>query len=85
VELEVNPYDMRVVDVGYNRLPPIGEKFLISLLVETKIGSGIEHAIREIRARYFSTIQCAMIAALEDALRRYAEFRKIKENTSSIS
>ncbi len=76
LEVEVDPYDMRVVDAACNCLPALGQKFLIGLLVGRKLEDGLANTVAEIRSRYFSIAQRAMIAALEDVLRRYEEFRK---------
>jgi len=85
VELEVDPYDMKVVDAACNCLPALGQKFLIGILVGKKLDDGLEHAIKEIRARYFSTAQRAMIAALEDVLRNYKEFWQGKKTKDKIT
>lgn len=74
VEIEVDPYDMKVVDAACNCLPPLGQKFLVGLLVGNRIEDGLEDAIKTIRVRYFSTAQRAMIAALEDVQKNYREY-----------
>ncbi len=74
LEVEVDPYDMRIVDAACNCLPALGEKFLVGLLAGNRIDSGIEPAIKAIRTRYFSLTKRAMIAALEDLKKRYDEF-----------
>lgn len=74
VEIEVDPYNMKVVDAACNCLPPLGQKLLVGLLVGNKIENGLEEAIKKIRARYFSTAQRAMIAALEDVQKHYREY-----------
>lgn len=76
LELEVDPYDMRIVDAACDCIPALGEKFLLGLLVGKKLEHGLRDVVVEIRARYFSITQRAMIAALEDVLKRYDEFRK---------
>lgn len=76
LELEVDPYDMRIVDVACDCIPALGQKFLMGLLAGRKLEDGLKDVVMEIRARYFSITQRAMIAALEDVLRRYEEFRK---------
>ena len=70
LELEVDPYDMRIVDAACSCLPALGQK----LLVGTRLDD-LEGAIGQIRARYVGATQRAMIASLEDALRRYEELR----------
>jgi hypothetical protein len=79
IELEVDPFDMRIVDVACSSLPTLGEKFLTSLLVGKRIDGNKEEVFNEIRSRYMSTTQRAMIAAIEDAFKRFEEFQKIKE------
>ena len=74
VEIEVDPYDMKIVDAAGNCLPPLGQKFLVGLLVGNKIDDDMEDVIKTIRARYFSTAQRAMIAALEDVQKNYREY-----------
>ncbi len=76
LELEVDPYDMRIVDAACDCIPSLGQKFLIGLLAGRKFEDGLEDIIAEIRARYFSITQRAMIAALEDVLKRYEEYGK---------
>ncbi len=84
LELEVDPYDMRIVDVACDCIPALGQKFLIGLLAGRKLEDGLKDVVMEIRARYFSITQRAMIAALEDVLRRYEEYRK-GHKSSSVS
>ena len=74
VEIEVDPYDMKIVDAACKCLPPLGQKFLVGLLVGNKIDDDMEDVIKTIRARYFSTAQRAMIAALEDVQKNYREY-----------
>ncbi len=78
LELEVDPYDMRIVDAACGSIPALGSKFLTELLVGRQFEDGFENAMLAIRARYRSITQRAMIAALEDALRRFKEFREEK-------
>ena len=75
VEIEVDPYDMRIADVACSCLPALGAKFITSLLVGEKIDNGLENIMKEIRERYISTTQRAMIAAIEDAFKRYMEYK----------
>jgi len=74
LELEVDPYDMRIVDAACSSLPALGQKLLVGLLVGRTFDD-LEGAIGQIRARYVGATQRAMIAFLEDALRRYEELR----------
>jgi hypothetical protein len=76
IELEVDPYDMRVVDAACNCLPSLGQKFLVELLVGSRLEDGLAGIVEEIRSRYVSIAQRAMIAALEDVFKRYDELFK---------
>lgn len=78
LEIEVDPYDMRIVDAACSCIPALGSKFLTELLVGKKFDDGFKEVMLAIRTRYRSITQRAMIAALEDALRRYEEFREEK-------
>ena len=75
IEIEVDPYDMKIIDVACNCLPALGAKFITALLVGQKMENGLTEIIKEIRERYISTTQRAMIAAIEDALKRYMEYK----------
>ena len=83
LELEVDPYDMRIVDAACDCIPALGQKFLVGLLVGSKLDDGLADTVAEIRTRYFSITQRAMIAALQDLLKRYEEFKKKEEGSSS--
>jgi hypothetical protein len=78
LEIEVNLHDMRIVDVAANCPPELGRKLLTDLLVGQLVEEGVNNAIREVRARYLSLAQRALIAVLEDVLRHYREFQKGK-------
>ncbi len=84
LELEVDPYDMRIVDAACDCIPALGQKLQIGLLTGRKLEDGLSDIVAEIRARYHSITQRAMIAALEDVLRRYEEFRK-GDKSGSVS
>ncbi len=73
LEVEVDPYDMRIVDAACDCLPALGRKLLVKLLVGRKLEDGLTGVIADVRARYSGITQRAMIAALEDVLRRCAE------------
>ena len=74
---------MRIVDAACSCIPALGSKFLVELLVGRKFDEGFEDVMLAIRARYRSITQRAMIAALEDVLRRYKEFREEKDGGST--
>ncbi len=76
LELEVDPYDMRIVDAACDCIPALGQKFLTGLLVGSILNDGLADTVAAIRSRYFSITQRAMIAAVQDLLKRYEEFRE---------
>ena len=82
MHLELDPYDMRVVDGACTHLSPIEESFVRNLLIGEVMDECLDRAIREVRKRYFSVTRRAMIAALEDVSRRYAEYRS-RNNTTA--
>ncbi len=73
LEVEVDPYDMRIVDAACDCLGALGRRLLTELLVGRKVENGLVGAIAAVRSRYLADTQPAMIAALEDVLRRCAE------------
>ncbi len=83
LELEVDPYDMRIVDAACDCIPELGQNFLTGLLVGSMLKDGLADAVTAIRSRYFGITQRAMIAAVEDVLRRYEDFNRKEENGGS--
>jgi len=73
VEVEIDPYDETIIDTCCNCIPRLGEKLLASILIGQKLPAAIEEAIAAIRNRYFGGFQRALIAALEDLLRRHTQ------------
>lgn len=78
VELEVDPVDFKIVDVSCTLLPSLGEKVLSSALIGCEIEEGIKNAVNEIETRFFSTTKRAIIAAIEDAHKRYVDYTREK-------
>jgi len=78
VELEVDPVDFRIIDASCTLLPSLGEKVLLNALVGYEVEEGIENAVNEIEGRFFSTTKRAIIAAIEDAYKRYTDYLKEK-------
>lgn len=78
VELEVDPVDYKIVDASCTLLPSLGEKILINALVGYQIEEGIKNAIKEIENRFYSTTKRAVIAAIEDAYKKYMDYVKEK-------
>ena len=83
VEIEIDPFDKRIVDAKCNLLPALGEKLLTEILIGSFIEDGLERAIAEIRSRYFSVTQRATISTLEEILKRYKEYMN-KENNINL-
>ncbi len=79
IELEVDPYDMRIVDAACTCIPALGQKLLTTLMVGRKITEGFDDVINAIRERYLSVTQRALIAAIDDLERRYLEFAGTKD------
>ena len=78
IEIEIDPYDNCIIDFSCDCLPGIGNKFLIALLLGKTVDESLKNAMVEIRKRYFSIIQRALIAALEDVQRRFHELQREK-------
>ena len=54
-------------------LPPLENEFIRKLLMGRKIEEDRESIINEIRSRYISRAKDALLAALEDLLKRFKE------------
>ncbi len=84
LEIEVDPFNMKIVDAACNCLPPLSQKMVCFMLIGHQVTDVFEEAIHQIRDRYISVTQRAVIAALEDLqrqVRRY--FQEIDfQNTS---
>lgn len=78
VELEVDPVDLKIVDVSCTLLPTLGEKILINALINYEIEEGVKNAVDEIENRFFSATKRAIIAAIEDAYKRYTDYVREK-------
>ena len=82
LELEIDTYNMRIIDVACDGLSALGEKLLRELLVGKKVEEGLKHAMQEIHERYSAITQKAVIASIEDLLKHYREFQKTRGNVS---
>jgi len=80
IELEVDPVDRKIIDVSCTLLPALGEKILMNALMSYEIEEGVKNAVNEIKNRFFSTTKRAIIAAIEDAYKRYADYVREKES-----
>jgi len=71
IELEVDPVDTKIVDVSCTLLPFLGEKLIHTVLLGSKVDEGIRDAIEQLKKRFFSPTQRAVIAALEDVYNKW--------------
>ncbi len=76
IEIEVDPFDRRIVDVGCTCIPRLGEKFLVSLLAGRIFPDALDETIAEVRCRYFSGTQRAIVAAFGDLRHRYEDYQR---------
>lgn len=76
VELEVDPREGKVVDAACTIVPSLGERFILDLLIGYDLEDGIDPIVREIRKRYFNVAQKAVISAIDEAYRKYLEFKR---------
>lgn len=76
VELEIDPSESKVVDAVCTIIPSLGEKFVLDLLIGYDLNEGVELILREIRSRYFNVTQKALISAIDEAYRKYLEFKR---------
>lgn len=79
IELEIDPVDLKIVDASCTLLPTLGEKILVNALMGYEIEEGVKNAVDEIENRFFSTTKRAIIAAIEDAYKRYTDYVREKE------
>ena len=78
LEIEVDPYDLKIVDAACECLPSLGRKFVITSLVGKTVEDGLKAAVREVRDRYYGITQRAIISAIEDLFRHFLEFKQKK-------
>jgi len=78
IELEIDSMDLKIVDVSCTLLPTLGEKILMNALMGHEIEEGVKNAVNEIENRFFSTTKRAIIAAIEDAYKRYVDYVREK-------
>ena len=72
----INVVNMTITKATCNNIPGIEQEFLASLLVGKAVEDGLQRAIKEIRIRYFSVTQRAMIASIKDLLRCYRDYQR---------
>ena len=81
IELEIDPVDLTIVDVSCTLLPFLVEKILQNALLGNRFDEAIEDAVAQLDRRFYSVTKRAIIAALEDAFRRYKRTCEKKDVT----
>lgn len=71
IEIEINLTDETIVDLSCTLVPSLGEKILRNVLIGNKVDEAVGDAVMQLETRFFNITRKAMIAALEDAHRRY--------------
>lgn len=76
IELELDPYDFRVVDLTCKKIPCIGEEMLRDALLGCKVEEGIENAIDRVEKRWPCFLKDVVMGALEDANKCYENMKE---------
>jgi len=76
IGLVLDPETGRILDFSCTTLPELGNDFLKEIFLGKKIDGEIAIIAEEIRARYLCRTRNAVLAALEDLLKRLKEPRK---------
>ena len=66
----------RILEVSSTLLPSYGNEFVKELLLGKKIEEDIDAITAEIRSKYVCRTRNAVLAAVEDLLKRYQEHEK---------
>lgn len=66
----------RILEVSCTTLPPYGNEFIREILLGKKIQGDLDTISEEIRSRYICRTSNALLAALEDLLKRFKESEK---------
>jgi hypothetical protein len=66
----------RILEVSCTTLPPYGNEFIREILLGKKIEEDLDTITEEIRSRYICRTSNALLAALEDLLKRFKEREK---------
>ena len=77
IDLELDPVDFEIVDFACTEIGRFGERILRDTLLGYKAEEGIKNAIDQVAKTLFCSFKGGIVAALEDANRRY---KKIKED-----
>lgn len=66
----------KILEVSCTTLPPYGSKFLRDILLGRNIDEELNVVVEEIRSRYVCRTRNAILAALDDLLKRLKEHEK---------
>jgi hypothetical protein len=66
----------RILEVSCTDLPPYGNEFIRDILLGKKIEEDLSTITEEIRSRYICRTSNALLAALEDLLKRFKEHER---------
>jgi len=75
LEVEVDMDREIIIDASCTLLPSLGKKLLLGLLIGNSMNN-LEEVAEEVKERYQSTCQRAIIAALEQINKKYNSFKK---------
>lgn len=75
IVLEIDPETDTIVDAQFTVITGLASRFLQELLVGHRVDQGLDELIRDIRARYVTPSQEALIKALRVAVQRYQDHK----------
>lgn len=66
----------KIVEVSCTTLPPYGNEFIREIFLEKRIDEDLDTIVEEIRSKYICRTRNALLAALDDLLKRLREHEK---------
>ncbi len=76
IDLELDPVDFEIVDFACTEIGSFVERILHNALLGYKAEEGIKNAIDQVEKTLFCSFKNGIVAALEDANRRYKEMKE---------
>lgn len=76
IGLRIDQQTGKILDASCTNLPSLGNDFLKEILIGKKIDEEIGIIAEEVRARYLCRTRNAVLAALDDLLKRLGELKK---------
>ena len=76
LEIEVDLASHIIVDASCDATPPLGERLLLGLLIGHNLHSGVGEIKEAIQRRYFSPMQKAILAGLDNTHACYLRYVK---------